>query len=139
MKLELADTSIGNNTFVGIADAHGIDWGLWYTGEEPDLEIKRDMGFMHIRAGANRQRHACFFQVKNINEKDKKVIETLLKDSKHQIALVYIKGIASDYAGGVHILKEHARSWEMIPNPALDPYWHGDETELLPVNAITTS
>lgn len=77
-----------------------------------------------------------FFQIKNISDLNKKVIEDLLEKGKTQITLVYLKGIAPD-SGGVHILKEHAKSWDMIPNPALDPYWSGSEEDLVSTKLLT--
>tara|TARA_B100002019_G_C21274599_1_gene604584 strand:- start:9343 stop:9765 length:423 start_codon:yes stop_codon:yes gene_type:complete len=127
-------------TLTGIADAHGIDWSSWSETVEDfsDLEDhdKQDMFLYSVRANANRHRHASFFRVNNIPEHEKKVLDTLLEDNKPQIALVYLKGVASD-CGGVQILKEHAKSWDMIPNPSLDPYWGGDEEELISTKLIT--
>ena len=127
-------------TITGIADAHGIDWSSWSetVGDFHELkdDDKQDMFLFSVRANANRHRHASFFRVNNIPESEKNIISSLLSDNKPQIALVYLKGVASE-CGGVQILKEHAKSWDMIPNPALDPYWPGDEDELVSTKLIT--
>ena len=126
-------------TLTGIADAHGIDQCHWHTSKEIkdlDSNSKQQMFLMTVRANANRQRHSSFFRVHNIKENEKKVMDTLLEDNKPQIALVYLKGIAPE-CGGVEILKEHAKSWAMIPNPSLDPYWYGEESNLVSTSVIT--
>jgi len=44
-------------TFIGIADCYGIESFLPLEGNEKQL------GFLVMRAGANRQRHALVYQV----------------------------------------------------------------------------
>lgn len=126
-------------TITGIADAHGIEQCFWSNSTEDYKDLgandKQSMMFMSIRANANRHRHASFFRVNNVPDREKVILDQLLTDHKPQIALVYLKGVATE-CGGVQILKEHASSWDMIPNSVLDPYWNGDKKDLISTKLI---
>ena len=91
---------------------------------------------MVIRANCNRQRHAVYFQIKGLDANTRKVIQSLLDKNKPQSALVYLKGMAPE-VGGVEVLEEHSKSWEMVPNPNLDPYWTGDPEDLIEVSKLS--
>ena len=120
----------------GIADAHGIDYLGWFDNEE-DPEFRQHRALMVIRADCNRQRHACYFQIREVDAMHKKVLTALLDKNKPQSALIYIKGVAPE-SGGVEIIKKHAKSWDMIPNSNIDPYWGGDPDSLIPVKELET-
>jgi len=95
-------------TFYGVADAHGID--SFYPEDKANLQI------MFLRANSNRQRHACFFKV-DLNEKNEIVVINLLKNGEYALALTVIKAV-----GPVSVERDHENSWDLIPNPDLDPY-----------------
>ena len=65
---------MGLNTYVGIADAHGIE--SWNRKEDVSA---RDRSFKIIRADANRQRHAIYYEVE-MAEEDAQTVEDVLKD-----------------------------------------------------------
>tara|TARA_B100000676_G_C17240079_1_gene418206 strand:- start:54 stop:359 length:306 start_codon:yes stop_codon:yes gene_type:complete len=100
------------NTYVGIADAHGIE--SWNRKEDVS---DRDRSFKIIRADANRQRHAIYYEVK-VEDKDAEVIEDILKDGDWELALEKVK----EYAKEFRTMPNHEKSIKLIPNPDLDPY-----------------
>ena len=87
-------------TFVGIADCHGLESFLPMEGNEKQL------GFLVMRANANRHRHALVYQVE-LDEHQEALIKTVLEGGG------YIKACQ---------MLDMMDSWEMIPNPRLDPY-----------------
>lgn len=97
--------------FYGIADCHGI---------ESFLKDKKLLGVLHIRAHANRHRHALVYRCKILKE-DSDRIKALLREQKYKLALLHLKETAIEI--GVDMLK----SWNMIPDSRLDPFHHGDE------------
>lgn len=100
-------------TMVGIADAHGIE--SYEPAEFTNLNV------LKLRADMNRQRHAVVYSVKVGLELDKKITDAIAND---------------DFTGALDILKANENiielkvaatgdaigSWELIPNPKLDPY-----------------
>jgi len=107
----MPNTSTKTKTYMGIADAHGVE----------SLVLKEDSRMppfvLQLRANANRQRHACYYEV-DLNEEELKAISALLKDEKFHLALQFLKNQPS-----VRLPEDHLHSWEMIPNDKLDPYW----------------
>lgn len=99
------------NAYCGIADAHGIESFL-PAEDAPLLPLQ-------IRAMANRHRHAVFYGV-DLNDIQREVIDKLLKERKFQKALLVLKGMISEVR--LHD-KACKNSWDLIPNPKLDP-WH---------------
>lgn len=108
---------MGEKTYVGLADAHGIEQFF----PEDQCSSERRL-IMSLRANANRQRHAVAFSVVLDDVGSEKVIEKIK---------------AGEYVNALHVVKLrgkevrvesalHAKSWEMIPNPDLDPY-HASE------------
>ncbi len=100
-------------TFIGIADCYGIESFLPLEGNEDKL------GFLVMRAQANRHRHALVYQV-NMDESQEGIMTSLLKEGD------YIKACAilhdPIFIETVGVENEMLESWDMIPNPRLDPY-----------------
>ena len=100
------------NTYVGIADAHGIEsWNRIEDVSEQERAIKR------IRVDANRQRHAVYYEA-DVAVPEACVIEELLEKKDWEAALVYLKENANELRG----VKGQDKSWTLIPNPVLDPW-----------------
>jgi hypothetical protein len=103
---------MGLNTYVGIADAHGIE--SWNRKEDVN---ERDRGFKVMRADLNRQRHAIYYEVE-MDKGNAKTIEDILKDEDWILALEKLK----EYAHEIRTTRNHAKSIKLIPNPDLDPW-----------------
>ena len=101
------------NTFVGIADCYGVESFLPLEGNEDKL------GFLMMRARANRQRHALVYQVE-LDENREARMKEALEDGKYLFACDMLHDPAFIENVGVEV--EMLPSWEMIPNPRLDPY-----------------
>jgi len=84
----------------GIADAHGIE--SFFKGDIDDKENATTCMILHMRAGANRHRHAVVF-LADISES-----AVRLKLASPSVSLTRLPGAE--------------KSWNMIPNSALDPY-----------------
>ena len=100
-------------TFVGIADCHGIESFLPMEGNEDKL------GFLVMRAQANRHRHALVYQV-DLDSKQQAMIEAALANEGYIKACQMLHDPA--FIDNVGVEKDMMNSWEMIPNPRLDPY-----------------
>ena len=100
------------NTYVGVADAHGIE--SWNRIEDTSSQ---DRAMRQIRVNANRQRHAVYYEA-DVAVADAAVIEDLLEKSRWEAVLLYLKENADTLYG----VKGQEKSWSMIPNPDLDPY-----------------
>ena len=100
------------NTYVGVADAHGIE--SWNRIEDTS---SRDRALRQMRVNANRQRHAVYYEA-DVGPGEAAVIEELLGKSDWEAALVYLKGNATELRG----VKGQDKSWTLIPNPDLDPW-----------------
>ena len=59
-KSRIEDDVINVNNLSAIADAHGVEQLYWWHSNE-DKEFRERRALMHIRASANRQRHALYF------------------------------------------------------------------------------
>ena len=99
--------------FVGIADCHGLESFLPMEGNESNL------GFMVMRASANRHRHALVYQV-DLNEQQVSMINTALEGGGYIKACQMLHDPA--FIENVGVEQSMLSSWEMIPNPRLDPY-----------------
>ena len=100
-------------TFIGIADCHGLESFLPMEGNESNL------GFMVMRASANRHRHALVYQV-DLNEQQVSMINTALEGGGYIKAFQMLHDPA--FIENVGVEQSMLSSWEMIPNPRLDPY-----------------
>ncbi|MAF26019.1 hypothetical protein CL634_10680 [bacterium] len=100
------------NTYVGIADAHGIE--SWNRIEDTSGQ---DRAFKQMRANLNRQRHAVYYEA-DMTEEGAQVVEGILKDGDWELALTHMKAEAETLRG----VPGQEKSWELIPNPDLDPY-----------------
>ena len=99
--------------YIGIADAHGLESFLKYEEHQDHL------GFLVMRASANRHRHALVYQVE-LDEKQQSIIEQTLEEEKYILACQILHDPA--FIDNVGVEQSMLNSWEMIPNPRLDPY-----------------
>jgi len=99
-------------TFIGIADCHGLESFLPLEGNENKL------GFLVNRATTNRHRHALVYQVE-LNENQEELITDALADGKYILACKMLHDPA--FIENVGVENSMLHSWEMIPNPRLDP------------------
>ena len=100
-------------TFVGIAACHGLESFLPMEGNEKQL------GFLVMRANANRRRHALVYQVE-LDDQQITMIEAVLANGGYIKACQMLHDPA--FIENVGVEKDMMDSWEMIPNPRLDPY-----------------
>lgn len=100
------------SVFLGIADAHGL--------ESLIEERKVSLVILQLRAEANRHRHAVVYRVVLPEEEAEIIRQELGKDPVS--ALMRLKE-----ALGIEVEKKFVRSWKMIPNHSLDPYWGENE------------
>ena len=100
------------NTYVGIADAHGIE--SWNRKEDVSVQ---DRSYKIIRADANRQRHAIYYEVE-MAESDAQIIEDILADEDWVLALEKLKVYAVEF----RTMPNHEKSVKLIPNSDLDPW-----------------
>ena len=103
--------------YFGIADAHGIE--SFIEGDPNDNKNSQTAMMLHMRAGANRQRHAVVYVV-DIPEIVAQDIDELLSEANYIDALVRLKMSVKDLV--LTRLPGAEKSWKMIPNPDLDPY-----------------
>lgn len=101
-------------TFTGIADAHGIESFM----PIKKAEIGNNNFYFMMRAQTNRQRHALVYKVTLLKD-DVDKINKLLKNYEYKGALEFIK----EHNVRLEVEKQMTRSWEMLPNDELDPYW----------------
>jgi len=101
--------------YYGLADAHGIETWLPYSKRATDT-FPYDM-----RAQLNRQRHALYFEVE-IEQADADIVEALLAKSDFIGAFNIIKKRAVIIGFPQEHRSEYEKSWELIPNPKLDPW-----------------
>ena len=112
----MSTTTTEKTAYMGVADAHGIESFL----PSKDKEDKR--GFLLLRAAANRQRHAVFFEI-DLDEKQAAAVQAEIDNQDYVEALRVIKAAAADAGeitldGGGDVLG----SFELIPNPKIDPW-----------------
>ena len=107
----MTTTTTKTQMYIGIADAHGIESFVLKAKSSWSPEI-----FL-LRANANRQRHACYFET-DLTSDEAEVIQQLVNEEKYHMALRLLK---RQFA--VLIPTGHAYSWTLIPDDQLDPYW----------------
>jgi hypothetical protein len=103
--------------YFGIADAHGIE--SFIKGDPNDAENSHQAMMLHLRAGANRHRHAVVYVV-DIPEDVAEDVDTLIIGGKYIDALNHIKASVKELS--LTSLPGAEKSWGLIPNPDLDPY-----------------
>ena len=104
--------------FCGIADAHGLE----------SFQETEKMGLaptmFTFRARANRHRHALVYWVE-LNDKQERMMQKAIKqaqeDGDWHKPLHLLKN--PDFVEFVSFENEMKKSWGMIPNDDLDPYW----------------
>ena len=99
-------------TYVGVADCHGIES---FHRKEDVNDMERS--FRILRADANRQRHAIYYEA-SMDEKGAEVVNEFLENKDYEAALTCLKNVAIEFS----CMPEHADSLKLIPNPELDPY-----------------
>ena len=107
-------------TFIGIADCKGIESFLPLEGNENHL------GFLVLRASANRHRHALVYQVE-MDEDQEAIFNAVLGRDEYIAACAMLHDPA--FVENVGVENSMIHSWEMIPNPRLDPYFGRFEEE----------
>jgi hypothetical protein len=106
----------------GIADAHGLESFRPVTFN-PDIEgfevDTRELSMMVLRANANRDRHSVVYHA-DIPVQSCREITALMKDGQNDAALLKLKSDATS----IKLAKSPGaeKSWNLIPNPDLDPY-----------------
>lgn len=111
--------------FYGIADCKGLETfipavpNIDGLASSPEETHKKEMGVTVLRAQFNRHRHAVVF-LADVGEEVAEEILDLLDDGEYEEALVTLK----DGADKISLARMPGaeKSWNMIPNPDLDPY-----------------
>ena len=102
--------SMEGEKYVGIADCHGIESFIpFHEGKKKLMELK-------LRAISNRQRQAVVYIVA-LNKLLAKQIERYLDEKNYERALIMLKA-----APVIYFLEDYGNSWDLIPNPKLDPW-----------------
>jgi hypothetical protein len=104
--------------YFGIADAHGIE--SFIQGDPTDQENTIQFMTLDLRAAANRQRHAIVFIV-DIPGDVADYIQSDLDEGRYIEALNTLKGSVKTLK--LTNLPGAEKSWRMIPNSDLDPYY----------------
>lgn len=99
-------------TYVGVADCHGIES---FHRKEDLNDMERS--FSILRADANRQRHAIYYEA-SMDKKGAEVVAEFLENEDYEAALSCLKNVAIEFS----CMPEHADSLKLIPNPELDPW-----------------
>jgi len=105
--------------YIGIADAHGIE--SFKKKTEADDHF---LGCISIRAQTNRQRHAVVYMAK-LTETGEQEVESQIEKGDFVGALKTLKG----YAVSLSCESGWEKSFKMIPNPDLDPWYKEEEEE----------
>ena len=103
--------------YFGIADAHGIE--SFIKGDPSEAEHTNQAMMLHMRAGANRQRHAVVYVV-DLPEETAEEVDDLIIAGNYIGALEHLKSSVDNLQ--LTRLPGAEKSWELIPNPDLDPY-----------------
>ena len=101
--------------YYGIADAHGIETF------EPYANRAADSFPYNMRAQLNRQRHALYFEIE-IEKVDANIVKALLDKKDFIGAFKMIKKRAVIIGFPEKERPGYEKSWELIPNPKLDPW-----------------
>ena len=100
------------DTYVGIADCHGIEsFNLKQDTTNFDQTIRV------MRADANRHRHAVYYEA-DLDQPAVKLIRASLDAEDFAMALEWLKRMSLE----LRSLPKHESSWKLIPNEKLDPY-----------------
>ena len=99
-------------TYIGVADAHGIES---FSEKEHTTDFERSCRIM--RADANRQRHAVYFEA-DLDQAAMEVIQCHLDEGDYALALEWLKRLSLE----LRSMPQHEASWKLIPNIDLDPY-----------------
>ena len=99
-------------TYVGVADAHGIE-----SLHRKEDTTSFDRNCRIIRADANRHRHAVYFEA-DLDKSALKIINNHLDESEYALALEWLKRLSFE----LRSMPNHEKSWKLIPNVDLDPY-----------------
>lgn len=104
--------------FTGIADAHGLE----SFKECTELGVGSPM--LTMRASLNRQRHALVYWVE-LDAAQQETIEELLGDADNDERFTDACRLLhdADFVDVVSVEQEMLRSWNMLPNHDLDPYY----------------
>ena len=103
-------------SFFGIADAYGVDW-FRKCNNIDDKSLAQEKCMASMRAQTNRHRHAVYFESVDAPALYVDIIDMLLEKGKHEDALTMIKSCP------IRIPFDYKHSWELIPNPELDPHY----------------
>jgi hypothetical protein len=109
--------------YIGIADAHGLESFIparEYNAEEERFTTNnKAIGFMSMRANANRHRHAVVYKA-DLSRENADVVYEMMEKGEYSEALSHLKANANE----VGLIKSPGaeKSWNLIPNPDLDPF-----------------
>lgn len=111
--LPIKESATHIKEYCGIADCHGLESFTAHPSVNAPI--------YEIRAMRNRQRHAVVYVVR-LREEDAERIRGLVSDDRYCDALEKMKEVAVNgeikLSGGGNT----RGSWELIPNPKLDPW-----------------
>jgi len=104
--------------FTGIADAHGLE------SFKECTELGMGSSMLTMRASFNRQRHALVYWVE-LDATQQETIEELLADADNDDRFMDACRLLHDpnFIENVSVEQQMLRSWGMLPNHDLDPYW----------------
>lgn len=117
------------SSYYGIADCHGLESFLNYAtmvaearfeGKDGDVGWNSIIQVLIVRAKANRHRHAVAYEA-DVPIATANKIDKLLAKGKYKEALLVLKEVPDIKVAKDNIGAE--KSWRMIPNSALDPYY----------------
>ena len=103
---------MGLEIYIGVADCHGIE----------SFQLKKhtsshDRTCRILRAAANGQRHAIYYEA-SVETEAVRLVEEYLQHGEHADALSCLKRVAIEFS----TLPEHQDIVHKIPDPSLDPY-----------------
>jgi hypothetical protein len=85
-----------------------------------------------MRAQLNRHRHAVYFECIDAPALYADIIDSLLEEEKYEDALSIVKSCP------LRIPEGSKHSWDIIPNPKLDPYY-SENCELISDTCLDVS
>lgn len=98
--------------YVGIADCYGLE----YFGKPETIPLAQ---VLPLRASTNRQRHAVYFEA-DLTADQAERVEREINNQNFEEALNILKAFnyGLELSGGGNV----QGSWDLIPNPSLDPW-----------------
>lgn len=103
---------------IGIADAYGIESCL--DRDKVDSQLLHDL---KCRAFLNRHRHAIVYEAQ-LNKKTDDLVQAQIKKEHYIEALNILKKDATTVKAVKGFMKLwFKKSWKLIPNPELDPWY----------------